>query len=76
MSRVNFTYEMAAKIAELVDEHTCGDWPPEGYESTDTPEERRRLAQHEKTVDRLEKWAISQMAKRLAKGYKPKKEQA
>ena len=32
MSRVNFTYEMAAKIAELVDEHTCGDWPPQGYD--------------------------------------------
>ena len=41
-----------------------------------TPEERRKLEQHEKTIDRLEKWALQEMAKRRAKGYVPKEDRA
>ena len=69
MKRVNFTYEMAAKICELIEEQGAGPSPPQGYTEA-TPE----LEQHEKTMDRLEKWAGQQMAKRLAKGYEPKED--
>ena len=73
MKRVNFTYEMAEKIAEIVDLQFCS---PEfdGYEG-DEPENVRRRNKHVETLVRLDLWALQEMSKRLAKGYEPKEEQ-
>ena len=72
MKRVNFTYEMAAKICELVEYQWAGDGY-DGYEFDD-PEGVRRRDKHVKTMERVQEWALGQMSKRLAKGYEPKED--